>query len=152
MGRSILIINGANLNLLGTREPHLYGSTTLKDVLGLAHSRAESLDIKLADFQSNHEGAIVDRIQQARTEGVDAIIINPGGFTHTSVVIRDALLGVDIPFVELHVTNVHSREPFRHHSYFQDKAAAVICGLGTFGYQAALEYVSKHLKLKSSAA
>jgi 3-dehydroquinate dehydratase-2 len=152
MGRYILIINGANLNLLGTREPHLYGSTTLKDVLSLAHSRAESLDIKLADFQSNHEGAIVDRIQQARTEGVDAIIINPGGFTHTSVVIRDALLGVDIPFVELHVTNVHSREPFRHHSYFQDKAAAVICGLGTFGYQAALEYVSTHLKLKSSSA
>ncbi|VUC26036.1 unnamed protein product [Clonostachys rosea] len=147
-GRSILLINGPNLNLLGTREPDLYGSTTLQDVLDLAQKQAVDLGFKLQTFQSNWEGAIVDRIQEARTQGVDAIVINPAAFTHTSVAIRDALLGVDIPFVELHVSNVHSREPWRHHSYFQDKAVAVICGMGTFGYTAALEFAARHMKLK----
>ncbi len=148
MPRTILLINGPNLNLLGTREPHLYGSATLSDVVSQAESQASALGVTLQNFQSNHEGAIVDRIQEAR-EKADAIVINPGAFTHTSVAIRDALLGVDIPFVELHVTNVHAREPFRHHSYLQDKAAAVICGLGTFGYAAAIEYAAKHMKIKS---
>jgi 3-dehydroquinate dehydratase II len=151
MSRSILLINGPNLNLLGTREPHLYGSTTLNDVVTSARTQSTDLGCKFDAFQSNWEGAIIDRIQEARGN-VDAIIINPGAFTHTSVAIRDALLGVDIPFVELHVTNVHSREPFRHHSYFQDKAAAVICGMGTFGYTAALEYAAKHLQLKTKSS
>ncbi|KAI1353384.1 catabolic 3-dehydroquinase [Xylaria sp. FL0043] len=149
MPRTILLINGPNLNLLGTREPHIYGSTTLSDVVSQAESQAAELGVTLQTFQSNHEGAIIDKIQAARGGEVDAIVINPGAFTHTSVAIRDALLGVDIPFVELHVSNVHAREPFRHHSYFQDKAVAVICGLGTFGYTAAIEFAAKHLKIKS---
>lgn len=147
MPRSILLINGPNLNLLGTREPQIYGSTTLPDVEAAARSQAESLSVSLATFQSNHEGAIVDRIQEARGS-VDAIIINPGAYTHTSVAIRDALLGVDIPFVELHVSNVHAREAFRHHSYFTDKAVAMICGLGVYGYTAALDFAAKHMKIK----
>ncbi|KAI1282980.1 catabolic 3-dehydroquinase [Xylaria sp. FL0933] len=149
MSRTILLINGPNLNLLGTREPHIYGSTTLSDVVPQAESQAAELGVTLQTFQSNHEGAIIDKIQAARGEEVDSIVINPGAFTHTSVAIRDALLGVDIPFVELHVSNVHAREPFRHHSYFQDKAVAVICGLGTFGYTAAIEFAAKHMKIKS---
>ncbi|KAI0431560.1 catabolic 3-dehydroquinase [Xylaria sp. FL1042] len=148
MSRTILLINGPNLNLLGTREPHIYGSTTLSDVVSQAESQASDLGVTLQTFQSNHEGAIIDTIQAAR-EKVDAIVINPGAFTHTSVAIRDALLGVDIPFVELHVSNVHAREPFRHHSYFQDKAVAVICGMGTFGYTAAIEFAAKHMRIKS---
>lgn len=151
MTRHILLINGPNLNLLGTREPAVYGSTTLADVVTRAETQASSLSAKFAHFQSNHEGAIVDRIQAARTEGVDAIIINAGALTHTSVAVRDALLGVDIPFVELHVTNVHARETFRHHSYLSDKAQAVICGLGVFGYEASLEFAVKHMKLKPKA-
>jgi 3-dehydroquinate dehydratase II len=147
MPRSILLINGPNLNLLGTREPHIYGSTTLKDVEAAAEKQAASLSAELTAFQSNHEGAIVDRIQEARGK-VDAIVINPGAYTHTSVAIRDALLGVDIPFVELHVSNVHAREAFRHHSYFTDKAVAMICGLGVYGYTAAIEFAIKHMKIK----
>ncbi|POS75993.1 catabolic 3-dehydroquinase [Diaporthe helianthi] len=156
MATRVLIINGPNLNLLGTREPQIYGSTSLADVLSTAESQAKSLGVTLEAFQSNHEGAIVDRIQEAAGFGpnghqnkegkVSAIIINPGAYTHTSVAIRDALLGVDIPFVEVHVTNVHAREPWRKHSYFSDKATAVIAGLGVYGYQAALEFVAKHLK------
>lgn len=165
MPRRILLINGPNLNLLGKREPHIYGSTSLADVESKAHAQAASLDddITIETFQSNHEGAIVDRIQLAAGWGplaeadssashsfqkVSAIIINPGAYTHTSVAIRDALAGVDIPFVEVHISNVHARESFRHHSYLSDKATAVIAGLGVFGYQAALEFVVKHLKVK----
>ncbi|KAK5632671.1 hypothetical protein RRF57_008385 [Xylaria bambusicola] len=150
MSRTILLINGPNLNLLGTREPHIYGSTTLADVVSQAETQASELGVKLENFQSNHEGAIIDRLHEARGN-VDAIVINPGAFTHTSVAIRDAILGVDIPFVELHISNVHTREPFRHHSYFQDKAVAVICGLGTFGYTAAIEFAAKHMKIKDRA-
>lgn len=149
MATHVLIINGPNLNLLGTREPDLYGSTTLDDVVSHAERQAEELSIKLECFQSNHEGAIVDRIQQAKGN-VDAIIINAGAYTHTSVGIRDALLGVDIPFIELHVSNVHARETFRQRSYLSDKANAVICGLGVYGYHAAVEYAAKHMKLKTS--
>ena len=165
MTRRILLINGPNLNLLGTREPHIYGSTTLADVVSQAEDQAKNLDIEFESFQSNHEGAIVDRIQEAAgfgpnmklptqhqiAEKVSAIVINPGALTHTSVAVRDALLGVDIPFVEIHVTNVHARESFRKHSYFSDKAAAVICGLGVYGYTAAIEFAAKHLKLKDGA-
>lgn len=138
--KTVLYINGPNLNLLGTREPQIYGSITLPDIEASVKSRGEKLGINILTFQSNHEGGIVDRIQGARTEGVDSIVINPGAYTHTSVAIRDALLGVSIPFIELHVSNVHAREPWRHHSYFHDKAVAVICGLGAYGYVAALEY------------
>jgi 3-dehydroquinate dehydratase-2 len=147
MSRQILLINGPNLNLLGTREPEIYGATTLKMVESQAKAQATSLSANLEAFQSNHEGAIVDRIQQARGK-IDGIVINPGAYTHTSVAIRDALLGVDIPFVELHVSNVHAREQFRRHSYLSDKAEAVICGLGVFGYQAAIEFAAKHMKLR----
>lgn len=141
MGKSILLINGPNLNLLGTREPHIYGSTTLADVEASSKSHAASLGASLESFQSNHEGAIVDRIQAARGR-VDGIVINPGAYTHTSVAIRDALLGVSIPFIELHVSNVHAREPWRHHSYFSDKAAGIIVGLGVHGYKVAVEHVA----------
>lgn len=148
MSRKILLVNGPNLNLLGTREPHIYGSTTLDDVVQAAQKQATELSVTLDHFQSNWEGALIDRIQQARHEAIDAIVINAGAFTHTSVALRDALLGSDIPFVELHVTNVHAREAFRHHSYFQDKATAVICGMGVFGYKAAMEFAAKHMKIK----
>ncbi|KAM0563137.1 hypothetical protein ACHAPJ_000851 [Fusarium lateritium] len=148
MSRRLLLINGPNLNLLGTREPHIYGSTTLQDVQNDAQKQASDLSATLESFQANSEGAIVDRIHAARGQ-VDAVIINAGAYTHTSVAIRDALVGVDIPFVEVHITNVHARESFRHHSYLCDKAEAVICGLGVFGYTAAIEYAVKHLKLRS---
>lgn len=144
MAKSILLINGPNLNLLGTREPHLYGSTTLEDVVKAATVQAQGLDIELRAFQSNHEGAIIDRIQEARGNCQFAII-NPGGLTHTSVALRDALLGVEMPFIEVHVTNVHAREPWRNHSYLSDKAVAVICGLGVYGYTAAIEFAAQKL-------
>jgi 3-dehydroquinate dehydratase II len=138
--KKLLLINGPNLNLLGTREPHIYGSTTLPQITSAMSERAEALTIDLKDFQSNHEGGIIDRIHQAREEKVAGIIINPGAFTHTSVAIRDALTAVQIPFLELHISNVHAREAFRHHSHLSDKADAIICGLGVYGYVAALEW------------
>ncbi|KAH8125069.1 hypothetical protein ACSS6W_010788 [Trichoderma asperelloides] len=151
MAQRILLINGPNLNLLGTREPQIYGSTTLNDVINQAKVQADQLSIQIEAFQSNHEGAIVDRIQAARGE-IDGIIINPGAFTHTSVAIRDALLGVGISFIEIHVSNVHAREPWRKHSYLSDKAQAVICGLGVFGYTAAIEFAAKHMKVNTGAS
>jgi 3-dehydroquinate dehydratase-2 len=147
---SILLINGPNLNLLGTREPHIYGSTTLSDVQASCREHAEAFGSSLETFQSNHEGAIVDRIQEARNK-IDAIIINPGAFTHTSVAIRDALLGVSIPFVEIHVSNIHSRETWRHHSYFSDKATAIIMGMGVYGYKAAVDFVATNFRPKSNS-
>ena len=141
----ILVINGPNLNLLGTREPHIYGSTTLADVEAGLQAQAKELGLELDCFQSNHEGAIVDRIHQARTEGVSFVLINPGAYTHTSVAIRDAFNGVAIPFVEVHISNVHKREAFRHHSYFSDVAVGVICGLGASGYRLALEAACEQL-------
>ncbi|KAF7717107.1 3-dehydroquinate dehydratase [Penicillium ucsense] len=145
MARSILLINGPNLNLLGTREPHIYGHTTLADVESDCRNTAAKHGCTFDAFQSNHEGAIVDRIQAARGQ-VDGIIINPGAFTHTSVAIRDALLGIGVPFIELHVSNVHAREPWRHHSYFSDKAAGIIVGLGVYGYKVAVEHVAENFK------
>lgn len=146
MERSILLINGPNLNLLGTRERYVYGSTTLADVEASCRSHAISLGASLDTFQSNHEGAIIDRIHAARDQHVEAIIINPGAFTHTSVAIRDALLGVDIPFIEVHISNIHAREPWRHHSYLSDKASGVIVGLGVHGYKVAVEHVALNFK------
>jgi len=149
MTRNVLVINGPNLNLLGTREPTKYGNTTLDNLIAGLTSKSQSLDIKLFNFQSNWEGAIVDRIQQAASptssssDRIQAIIINPGAYTHTSVAIRDALLGVGIPFVEVHISNIHAREPFRHHSYLSDVAACTIVGAGVYGYSMALDFV-KH--------
>ncbi|KAG2170753.1 hypothetical protein VTO58DRAFT_105301 [Aureobasidium pullulans] len=142
---SILIINGPNLNLLGTREPHIYGSETLQDVEDAAQKQALALCLNLATYQSNHEGRIVDRIHEARGN-CEYIIINPGALTHTSVALRDALGGMAIPFIEVHISNVHSREEFRHKSFLSDKAVAVICGLGTFGYKAAIDFVATKLE------
>ncbi|OOG00952.1 hypothetical protein ASPCADRAFT_202793 [Aspergillus carbonarius ITEM 5010] len=141
--KTILLLNGPNLNLLGLREPHIYGSTTLSQIESSCTALASSLDCTLQTFQSNHEGALVDRIHEARGT-VDAIIINPGAYTHTSVAIRDALLGVAIPFIELHVSNVHAREEWRHKSYFSDKASGIIVGLGVEGYKVAVEFVAKN--------
>lgn len=138
--RKVLVLHGPNLNLLGTREPQTYGHTTLADINDALARRAAEAGIALDTFQSNHEGALVDRVQAARGEGVDFIVINPAAYTHTSVALRDALAGVAIPFVEVHLSNVHRREPFRHHSYFSDQAIGVICGLGWQGYLLALEY------------
>ncbi|CAL5868045.1 uncharacterized protein PFLUO_LOCUS2268 [Penicillium psychrofluorescens] len=141
--KSVLVINGPNLNLLGTREPQLYGYETLMDVEAAGKQQAEQLGAHVDFYQSNWEGALVDKIQTARTDGTDGIVINPGGFTHTSVAIRDALLAVSIPFIELHVANIHAREEWRHHSYFSDKAKAIIVGCGAAGYQYAIEHVVK---------
>jgi len=137
----LLVLNGPNLNLLGTREPGVYGSTTLPQIEQQLVEMAREHDAQITCFQSNHDGALIDRIHQARIEGVDAIIINPGGLTHTSVALRDALAGVAIPFVEVHISNVHKREAFRHHSYLSDIAIGVICGLGPEGYKAALRFL-----------
>ncbi|KAL9087869.1 MAG: hypothetical protein Q9165_006431 [Trypethelium subeluteriae] len=151
MAKRVLLINGPNLNLLGTREPHIYGSTTLADVVASAKKQADDLSIQITHFQSNHSGALIDRIHAARDEKVDAIIVNAGGLTHTDVSLRDALAGVAIPFIEVHVTNVHRRESFRHHSFLSDKAEAVIAGLGVYGYTAAIEYVARHFPTSETA-
>ncbi|KMW47448.1 type II 3-dehydroquinate dehydratase [Ralstonia insidiosa] len=138
--RNVLVLHGPNLNLLGTREPEVYGATTLADINAALAERAKARGVTLAHFQSNHEGALVDRIHAAKSEGVEFIIINPAAYTHTSVALRDALAGVVIPYIEVHLSNVHRREPFRHHSYLADQAVGVICGLGWRGYVAALDY------------
>ena len=136
---SILVIQGPNLNLLGTREPEVYGKTTLEDIHKKLGEIAKANSIELDTYQSNHEGELIDRIQKAKQDGVDFIIINPGAFTHTSVALRDALAGVAIPFTEIHLSNIHQREEFRKHSYLSDIATGVICGLGAIGYELALQ-------------
>lgn len=141
----LLVLHGPNLNLLGTREPQHYGSVTLDDInLALAR-RAETAGVDLETFQSNHEGALIERIHAARLQDVRYIIINPAAWTHTSVAIRDALAAVAIPFVEVHLSNVHAREPFRQHSYFSDLAIGVISGLGHESYHLALEFLLNKL-------
>jgi 3-dehydroquinate dehydratase-2 len=145
MATHILLLNGPNLNLLGTREPEVYGSNTLADIERAANAQAAVAGAKLTSFQTNHEGALLDRIHAAKADGVDAIVINPGGLTHTSIALRDALAAVAIPFVEVHISNVHQRETFRHHSYLSGIAVGVICGLGIDGYQAAIDFAIKKL-------
>ncbi|MEK9720527.1 MAG: type II 3-dehydroquinate dehydratase [Quisquiliibacterium sp.] len=142
----IWVIHGPNLNMLGSREPGIYGATTLTDINQALLTMAKTEGILLETFQSNHEGAIVDHIQRAREAGVGYILINPAAFTHTSVAIRDALAAVDVPFIETHLSNVHAREPFRHHSYFSDKAVAVIAGFGADGYRYALMHAIEQLR------
>lgn len=138
---SILLLNGPNLNLLGTREPHIYGADTLPQIEAELTKIAADAGAKLHVLQSNHEGVLIDRIHAARTDGTEFIIINPGGLTHTSVALRDALAGVALPFIEVHISNVHKREAFRHHSYLSEVAAGVIVGLGVNGYRLALSHV-----------
>lgn len=144
----ILVLHGPNLNLLGTREPEHYGRVTLSDINMALARMAETAGVDLEAFQSNHEGALIERIHAARDQGVRAIIINPAAYTHTSVALRDAVSAVAIPFVEVHLSNVHAREPFRHHSYFSDLAIGVICGLGHEGYLLALEYLLNKLNIE----
>jgi 3-dehydroquinate dehydratase-2 len=136
---TILLLNGPNLNLLGSREPDIYGRQTLADIEARLASQAGAAGHRVESFQSNGEQALIERIHQARSEGVAFILINPAAFTHTSVALRDALLAAAIPFIEIHLSNVHAREDFRHHSYFSDIAQGVICGLGTLGYDLALQ-------------
>ena len=143
--RRLLVLHGPNLNLLGTREPEVYGRVTLSEIDQALLARAQEAGVELATFQSNHEGHLVDRVQAARAEAVEFVVINPAAYTHTSVALRDALAGVGIPFVEIHLSNVHRREPFRHHSYFSDLAEGVICGLGWKGYLYALEFALERL-------
>lgn len=135
----ILVLHGPNLNLLGTREPDVYGRTTLADIHTMMEARARADGVQIESFQSNSEGGLIDRVQAAGSEGIEFIIINPAGYTHTSVALRDALAAVAIPFVEVHLSNIHAREAFRHRSYFSEIAVGVICGLGAQGYALALE-------------
>jgi 3-dehydroquinate dehydratase-2 len=147
----VLLLNGPNLNLLGQREPGLYGASTLAAIESDLADRAMALGVELSCFQSNHEGALIDRIQAA-AGSCDGILINAGAFTHTSIALRDALLGVAIPFVELHLSNVHARESFRHHSFLADRAVGVICGFGPASYRLALEGLLDHLRTQAARA
>lgn len=142
----ILVLHGPNLNLLGTREPGVYGAVTLAQINQELEQQASAAGHQLHSFQSNAEHLLIERIHQAREQGVDFILINPAAFTHTSVAVRDALLAVSIPFIEVHLSNVHKREPFRHHSYFSDVAVGVICGLGATGYRLALQAALEQLQ------
>lgn len=140
MAQHILVLHGPNLNLLGKREPHIYGSDTLESINARMHSMAQDHNAKCEVFQSNCEGDLVDRIQHAADDGTQFIIINAGAYTHTSIAIRDALSAVNIAFVEVHISNVYKREPFRHKSYLSDIALGVVAGLGVFGYDAAMQF------------
>ena len=145
---NILVLNGPNLNLLGAREPAIYGRETLPDIEDILASRARERDCGIAFLQSNAEHTLIDRIHLGFKEGVDFILINPGAFTHTSIALRDALLATKIPFIEVHLSNVHAREPFRRHSYLSDIAQGVICGLGAIGYELALQAALHHIDNK----
>ncbi len=142
----IWVLHGPNLNLLGTREPQVYGATTLAQIDASLQALASREGASLECFQSNHEGALVERIQGATKAGVGFIVINPAAFTHTSVAIRDALAAVAVPFIEVHLSNVHRREPFRHHSYLSDLAVGVVAGFGPDGYRFALQHAIDQLK------
>ncbi|GLS25200.1 type II 3-dehydroquinate dehydratase [Marinibactrum halimedae] len=141
-----LILHGPNLNLLGTREPEIYGADTLEDINTELSSQCNEAGHEVSFFQSNAEHELIERIHRARTEQVDIIIINPAAYTHTSVALRDALAGVAIPFIEVHLSNVHAREPFRHHSYFSDTAIGVICGFGVHSYRLAISAAIEKLR------
>ncbi|MDR2000695.1 MAG: type II 3-dehydroquinate dehydratase [Zoogloeaceae bacterium] len=142
----ILVLHGPNLNLLGKREPEIYGRATLADIHKGMEARARACGVQIESFQSNSEGELIDRIQAAASEGIEFIIINPGAYSHTSIAIPDALRGVAIPYMEVHISNIHAREAFRHHSHFSASAAGVICGLGIQGYELALDAVLARIK------
>ena len=141
----LLLLNGPNLNLLGAREPHLYGTTTLASIEASAATVAAESGHELLSFQSNAEHELIERIHRARTEGIAFLIINPGAFTHTSIALRDAVLAAGLPCIEVHLSNTHAREAFRRHSYFSDIAVGVICGLGAYGYEAAVRAAAQQL-------
>jgi 3-dehydroquinate dehydratase II len=141
----VLLLNGPNLNLLGTREPAVYGTDTLEAIEQRAVMLARELGHELLAFQSNAEHELIERIHRAKAEGVTFVIFNPGGFTHTSIALRDALLGTALSFIEVHLSNTHAREAFRRHSYFSDIAVGVVCGLGAFGYEAAIRAAAQRL-------
>ncbi len=149
--RSVLLLNGPNLNLLGTREPHLYGRDTLPQIERRLAARAKAAGVKFACLQTNHEGVAVDRVQQAQRDRVGFIILNPAAFTYSSIALRDALTAVQIPFIEVHLSNIHAREPWRAHSHFTAVAVGSILGLGSRGYDLALEYAIGRLKGGSGA-
>jgi len=140
-----LLINGPNLNLLGSREPEIYGATRLEDIERHCAEVASELGHSLTCYQSNAEHELIDRVQQAVTDGIDFIILNPGAFTHTSVALRDAFLAVQIPFIEIHLSNTFGREEFRHHSYFSDIANSCLFGFGAYGYELALQAASHYV-------
>lgn len=140
-GKRVLVLHGPNLNLLGMREPEVYGRVTLVEIDRKLAATGRAAGATVSCFQSNHEGALIDRVHLAARQGVSAIIINPAGYTHTSIALRDALAGVAIPFVEVHLSNVHAREPFRRVSYFSDLALGTICGFGSDGYELALQFI-----------
>ena len=148
--KRILVLHGPNLNLLGSREPEVYGHTTLTQIDADLRQMAADAGAELQSFQSNHEGALIDRVQVARTDGTAFILINPGGYTHTSVALRDALAAVALPFIEVHLSNIHRREAFRRHSYFSDLAEGVVCGLGADGYRLALRHALQRLQTVST--
>lgn len=152
MSRLLWVIHGPNLNLLGEREPGVYGTTTLAQIDADLAKVAKAHGHRLESFQSNHEGALVDRIQSARGAGVDFIVINPAAFTHTSVALRDALAAAGVPFIEVHLSNIHRREPFRHHSYLSDLAAGVVVGLGPIGYRLAVQAAIESLRTGEATA
>jgi 3-dehydroquinate dehydratase-2 len=141
----VLLLNGPNLNLLGTREPAVYGTDTLAAIEARVGQVAKDAGHELVPFQSNAEHELIERVHRARAEGIAFVILNPGAFTHTSIALRDALLGTALPFIEVHLSNTQAREPFRRHSYFSDVALGVILGLGAYGYEAALHAAAQHL-------
>lgn len=144
MSSRVLVLNGPNLNLLGTREPAVYGARSLADIEAELTEVARRSGVEVVFFQSNHEGVLVDRVHSAKLDGTDFLIVNAGAFTHTSVALRDALAAVALPFIEVHLSNVHRREQFRHHSYLADLALGTIVGLGAAGYRYALEFAMGH--------
>jgi 3-dehydroquinate dehydratase-2 len=146
--KSVLVLNGPNLNLLGTREPRLYGKETLAQINARLGATARAAGVGLACFQSNHEGVLVDRIQQAKRDGVGFIILNPAGYSYSSVAMRDALTAVQIPFIEVHLSNIHAREPWRAHTHFTAVAVGSVLGLGGRGYDLALDYAIRQLKAR----
>ena len=147
----VLVLHGPNLNLLGSREPEIYGRETLADIDRRLKATAREAGVRVQTFQSNHEGELIERIQRAKREGVTFVIFNPAGYTHSSVALRDALAAVKLPFIEVHLSNVHAREPFRLRSYFSDVAVGTICGLGSRGYDFALSYALARLLEKGGA-
>jgi 3-dehydroquinate dehydratase II len=151
VARSILVVNGPNLNLLGTREPAVYGRASLADIERELSQAAAALGVSVQTFQSNHEGALIDRLHAARSDGTDFIVINAGAFTHTSIALRDALAAVAIPFVEVHISNVYRRERFRHRSMLTELAVGAIVGLGPAGYRLALEFAATYAVPRSAA-
>ena len=146
--KSVLVLNGPNLNLLGTREPKLYGKDTLADINRRLQAKAKAAGVGIECFQSNHEGVLVDRIQQAKGDGVGFILLNPAGYSYSSVAMRDALTAVQIPFIEVHLSNIHAREPWRAHTHFTAVAVGGVLGLGAQGYELALDYAIRQLKTR----